>query len=492
MKMVLMNIDKFVLANHLQEVTDPILVGRGFKPTPEGILSTDIFGMDTHSRKTTFAYINLNCHLMQPLAYKTAIRIDRQIADIIAGTKNFAIDKSGYLVEDTEKGNTGSEWLYKVWDKIKFKESNSSTRKKRIKFLKSHTRDEIFQSKELVCPPFYRDINIQSTNKKKPSIHVVNSLYCRLIRLSNLLNQGMFTFSLHQSRAQMQETLVEIYDHFKGRCEKKRGLIRQQLLGKSVDYGARLVISATKFDANKPSEMVVDFEHTGVPLSHCVSLFSPFFIGWIKNFLYHEFESTGMKYPMYDSKSKEIKYIEIKDPLLQFSDNKISEMMDTFVHSQPHRFDPIYVETLDKKYPKIKIRFKGYELGKSDENMIREIETRGSRDFTLTDLIYIAAEDILKDKHVYITRYPMTNYMGTFPTKISIISTTDTVKIKYGDKIYNHYPLVEPGLDPMKVGMRFSEVVNVQNTYLASMGGDYDGRLLLSINPVKCGELLKA
>jgi hypothetical protein len=277
----------------------------------------------------------------------------------------------------------------------------------------------------------------------------------------------------------MQNTLVEIYDEFKARCEKKRGLIRQNLLGKSVDYGARLVISATKFTASKPSDMMVTYERTGIPLGHCISLFSPFFVGWIQEFFRSEFESTGNKYPIYMAKTKEVVYKEIKDPMVQFNDHEIEKMLDKFSHSPEDRFNPIYIELTDGTTAPI--RFRGFELGKSDEQATKEAEERGNRNMTLTDLMYLCAADVLKDKHVYLTRYPMTDYMGTFPTKIAVLSTVDTVRMQYGDKVYENYPKVEPNLPKQDIGKRFSEVVNLQNTYLSSMGGKQNCYLPIAI-----------
>lgn len=477
MRLALMNIDKFVAVNSLREVTNPILMDRGFHPTMDGILSTDIFGSTTESRKETFAYIKLNAHLLQPLAYKVIMRLDRRIESIIAGTKRYIIDKSGKFVENEEKGETGAEWLYANWDKVKFERNKSNIRNARIKFIELHKRDELFQSKAIVIPAFYRDINLKSDNKGKPSIHKVNQPYCRLIRLANMMEQGDFAFNLHFNRFQMQKTLVEIYDEFKSRVEKKRGLIKKGLLSKTVDYSARLVISATKFSADRPNNMLVDFKHTGVPLSYCISLFTPFFVGWVQNFFQREFELVGNKYPVYDSKTKQVVYCKPVDPLIQFNEDAVMEMIESYTHSHQNRFDPIYIKTTDPKHPQVQMRFKGYALdGKTDEQSIKEAESNpNARAMTLTDLFYLAAIDITEGKHIYITRYPMTDYMGIFPCGISVLSTNDTVHMKYGDKEYKFYPKVEMDCPKGKISTKFSEVLNMQNTYLRSLNGDYDG-----------------
>lgn len=403
MKIVLLNIDKFVKVNMLEEITNPIVMDRGFVPTSDGLLSTDIFGTTMMDRKQTFAYINLNCHVFQPLIYKMIRRMDRRIDQILSGSNTFKIDSKGNIVEDPS-GETGSEWLYKNWEKIKWAKNDSRIRSERIDLINTHTKDEIFQSKEIVCPAFYRDVNLQSSKAGRPSIHEINHPYSKLIRFASALNQGDFAFNLHYTRFMIQKTLVEIYDYFKNKIDKKKGIIKQNLLGKSVDYGARVVIGTANFTYNRMEDMPVNTYHAGVPLSYCISLFTPFFAGWIQNFFWNEFEIRGMKYPVYVKKTKEIKYVGIKDPTVQFNDEKVKDLMTKYIYSYSERFDPIIVETIDPDYPEIKLFFKGYTSDDKefDPNDVMKLLNR--RYFTLTDLFYIAASDICKDKHVYITR----------------------------------------------------------------------------------------
>ena len=195
MKVVLLDIDKFVKVNQLKEVTSPIILDRGYVPNPDGLLSTEIFGTSVKDRKETFAYIDLKCHLFQPIVYKTLLRLDRRIESIVAGTNTYSI-KDGQIVEDP-KGDTGVEWLYKNWDKIKWKRNESRIRSERINFLEGYSKNEIFQTKQIVCPAFYRDINLQSSKAGRPSIHEFNRPYSKLIRLASVLDQGDFAFNLN-------------------------------------------------------------------------------------------------------------------------------------------------------------------------------------------------------------------------------------------------------------------------------------------------------
>lgn len=470
MKEVLLNVDKFIALNELEEITNPIMLDRAKTPTPDGILSTQIFGASTKERRMTFAYIDLKCHVMQPIAYKTFKRLDRRIDSILSGSTRYSINKSGEIVED-ENGGTGADWLYANWSKIKFKENDSKIRNNRVKFFKVNDKEQIWQSKAIVCPAFFRDINLQDTSAGgKPSVHKINGPYVKLITLASLLDQGNFSFNLDNTKFKIQLTLVELYEEFKSRIEKKRGIIRQNILGKSIDYGLRVVISSPKFTANRPSEMQVDYFHAGVPLGHCIATFTPFFVGWIQRFFINEFEKAGNKIPYLNPKTGEVTMIEIENPLVQFNDDKVIEMMKLFKGSPQQRFDPITVKTTDPKLPEVLMMFKGrYVDDRHPENVFKD------RPMTLTDLFYMAAVDITKDKHCYITRYPIHNYFSSFPVGITVLSTVNTCKMEIDGVKYDFYPIVEYGLEPKEVPTRFTEVTNLSNVYLKGINGDYDG-----------------
>ena len=86
---------------------------------------------------------------------------------------------------------------------------------------------------------------------------------------------------------------------------------------------------------------------------------------------------------------------------------------------------------------------------------------------TMTDLLYIVAKDELADKHVYVTRYPLDNYNGQYPAKIELATTIHTKPMKFGERVYQFYPIIEG--DPTNA---FIESVGMSNTYLAELGGD--------------------
>jgi len=467
MQVDLFDIEEFIKINKLEEVSDPMLFVRGGIPSPTGLLSTDIFGVSINDRKTTYAYIDLQDYFIHPFIYKLLLRLNRNFSHIAHGTKKYIIDK-GVLVENEETGETGIRFLYNNWEKINFDKNNSMIRNERIDLLNAYKKNVIFTKYWLVIPAFYRDVNLQNIEKGKLSHHEINDKYSKIIRMASLLNNNnSFDFALISTKAKIQDTLVEIYDLLKGKLEKKQGLIRKNLLGKSIDYGSRAVISAPTFHTNKWDEMEIDLYHVGVPLGQCCSLFTPFIISWVKGFFRREFEKSGKQYLIIEN--GKLTPVELDNPELYFNDEYIKKQIDQFIFSYTDRFVPIElpVKGRDPKKP-VYMRFAGRIIDKDDP-------TEGSsldRNVTWCDILYQAAVDVCSDKMVYVTRYPITDYFGTFPSQITVLSTTETMPVFINGTVYPHYPKIDLSKNKDSVSTSFHDTVTMSNLMLKGLGGD--------------------
>lgn len=470
MKIDLFDFDEMVRVNNLKEVTDPVLFLKGTIPSPNGLLSTDIFGVSMKDRKTTYAYIDLGSKFLHPFIYKLLKRLNRNFESIVHSTKTFKIE-NGVLIED-ENGETGLAFLYKNWEKIVFTKNDSLMRNERVDVLNAYTKKELFCSKWLVIPAFYRDVNLQNMSKGKLSHHEINDKYARLIRLSSIVkSNNEFSYTLGTTTAKIQETLVEIYDLIKSKIEKKHGMIRKNILGKSIDYGGRVVISAPTFHSETYKDMPVDLYHVGVPLSYCCSLFTPFIISWVRNFFRREFEQIGQQYPILQ-KDNTIRYVKLKEPETYFDDEMIKKQIDRFIKAPIDRFKAIEVPVDDEKLDFINIKLTGRYYDEHNPEYEGSIFDRPA---TWCDILYQAAYDVCTDKHVYVTRYPIVDYFGTFPCKIHVMSTIETMPVMVNNKIYKYYPKIDLATSKEKVAISFLDTVTMSNVYLKGLGGDYDG-----------------
>lgn len=457
------NLNKFIRVNNLQEVTNPITFDSGRYPTKDGVLSYEIFGISgSYDRKTIFGYIDLKKKFLHPLIYNELKKMDRKIAQVVDGSGYFSINDKGELVEDNEKGHNGLQWLYKNFEKLKYAKNGSFQRDNRITMLNSMSKDEIFVDKWLCIPAFYRDVNISQMQNGKLGKDELNNMYVKLI---NLAQSGSSEFELMGviTENNIQKTLNQIYEYLIGYLDHKKGMIKQGLLGKTVDYSTRSVISAGRIAGNTMDDQIVKFTYTGVPLSHLCNLFLPFFQYEIRSWAEEVFSTVkqvkGNSGQMYD----------IVDGMAMFTPDAITKMISLYIKSPENRLDPIMVTIRNPK------------TGKTGKSALTIYQDDLGRRFTLLDLIYITAHKVCADKHLYITRYPVDNFQSIFPSRIKILSTYKTTKKTINNQYFEDYPVVDEVPDISKPPVTYIDTVIPHNTMLQALGADYDGKIFLTI-----------
>ena len=118
LKVDLIDPEKLIKVNDLQEVTNPVFFVRNGIPTSDGLLSNEIFGITKYDRANTFAYIDLYEAFLNPLIYKMWCKLDSNLKACIHGTKTFTINAKGELEEDPNGAN-GVSFIKKNIDKLK-------------------------------------------------------------------------------------------------------------------------------------------------------------------------------------------------------------------------------------------------------------------------------------------------------------------------------------------------------------------------------------
>lgn len=479
MELTLLDIDKLVNLNELKPVTNPVSFDKGLYPSKDGLFSEEIFGMTTAERKRTCAYIPLGKKFISPKAYLSLKQLDRKFCSVVDGSKTFSI-KDGVLVED-ENGDTGIDWLYKNWGKFDFKKTESHKRNQKIDTLTNSKKEEIFIDKFLVVPPFYRDVNLQQKAEGgNPRVPEVTGLYANIIRNANLLRSaGTFDIVSNAIVGKTQDLLVEVYNLWKSKLEKKYGYIRKFLLGKSVSWCSRMVITADVTNCDSPDDQVVDFWHTGVPLSNCISMAAPFIKYWVRRFFKTRLYDYKDAYPVYSKGLGKGVYVKLEDPEVYYNDDYIERQMNRFINSAGSRFDKVEIPVKQSEREKYKLgndpiymTFTGY---KANITTMEKTDDKVTRHLTWTDIFYLAAIDTTTDKHILITRYPFLDYLNTFMTKIHVLSTRNTAPMIINDVLYEHYPVVDLSLEQYKIESYFIDAFKLNPFYLAGIGGDYDG-----------------
>ena len=92
---------------------------------------------------------------------------------------------------------------------------------------------------------------------------------------------------------------------------------------------------------------------------------------------------------------------------------------------------------------------------------------------TWCDLLYLAAKQVIEDKMILITRYPIDSCYNQFPCGINVSSTVKTEPMLVNGKLYKHYPYIRKEFIGTNTTDKFIDTLNMSNLYLSSVGGDY-------------------
>ena len=468
MKISITDMDRLISVNKLEEVDSPRLFSSKMTFDNTGILSNEIFGVSKSDRRSTFAYISLRRKFIHPHIYQKVLKpMFKGIVFLVAGQKHYSV-KDGLIVEDQD-GWTGLEELYNHWDEIDWKKSKSSNITNK-QLMTNISKADVFIDKWLVIPPAYRDVTISGTVDSSDHVNELNTLYTRLISSVALIQQGgLFARTQFNTQLKIEENLVEIYDYLKNLISKKQGLIRKNLIGKSVDYGVRSVISAPTYNHDKFDDNIVDLEHTAVPISQCCSLFYPFIESWIHDFFTREIINDPNLITFCDGETKKEFTALIKDADVQFSEKAIKKMINDYCLNPDNRFKFI---TIDVEVP-IKNGTKtvtAYMMLKGKVISPNNAQAILKRFMTVTDIMYLACVECCEKRHVMVSRYPVGTDKGIYFSKINVQSTENHVHLIFNGKDYPRYPDIDLSTPADKVGIRFIDSLVQSNSHCDGMG----------------------
>lgn len=497
MKIDIFNINDFIRVNHCKEVTNPIFFNFDKTPSIGGLFDPEIFGYTTEERKNMFGYIDLKGKFIHPAIYKILNGRMGSIRDIISGIK-YAVVANGKIKivdEDFKGAQTGLSFIYDNFDQIDWineldeEEMASMDKKTRLKFIKSIKKDEFFVDKWLVLPPYYRDENTESSTMGD----IVNKLYKELLSKCKSLKSGFgFDSFGEEVKLRIQNLIKTIYDITLGPLtgksydeknnelvgDSKNSLFRRHVLGKFIDYTTSNVITApANSDAVDGDHLQAPFGHCLYPLRTVMSLFKPFFVHEVGDYL------TSVLSDLKASLYQQIKKIDMN----QFSADKVDKLLSKFIKSEYGIDDPIIYEFVGTDNTK-KGMYLTIEEYKTEQDA-REKKNAVVRPYTYFDLLYISALEIVKDKHCYNTRYPVANNQNIYPTRVKVASTTKTRKVwlRYPAEfdsepvLFENYPYIDFDGNKERKSSLYYELYNVMiigNGHLKSLGADYDGDMI--------------
>ena len=451
MRLNVANINRIIQVNNLPEVTNPIYLDSNMTPTSDGLYSYEMFGRANEpKRRLQFAWINLNRKFIHPFAYKAIKTTFRGIDSLVMGDQDFRIVK-GRLVK-ADDGDTGLDFFIRNRKAISFgQDEGTKSRRKRVGLLESLSNDEMFIDKFLVIPPFYRDINL---DRERLTTDEISDMYKRLISLCGSIDpKDEDPFTGHMTNFKVQTLLNELYGTLTKMLSGKRGVIRRSLLGKSIDYAARLVISGPKMDSNTHEEVQIPYGYIGIPLHVVLVMAFPFVLNRMESF-FSDFKNHSVCILGAGDKREKVETIQ--------------ETVDDMTTKSFERLVNLYARGTVNRTRPMEIRF---EKGKKTVDIASNL----GRPFTLTDFFFGIARRIVRNKHAMVTRYPLEDYRNIAPLKVRVLTLERTKEVKLRRETILDYPDLD-----MKnpEANRWIDSARPHPSYLPGWGGDFDGDMV--------------
>lgn len=443
----LYDIDKDIKLNQLKEVTSTQIFTTSNNYHSQGLFSEEIFGQTEDERAYRCAYIKLPIHVFNPGVAKTIIMRSGGIIKKMAYAEVRCNLVNGVLVADDNGQYTGIKDLYDIWDQIDIRKTLKSKNDNSLDILTKSPKRLIFNDKVLVVPPNLRRIVEKNGRQSKSEL---NSLYIKLLGLKSVTQYT--TTSVYKVYNNIQDTVIALYVYFNTYVGSKNGFFQRALLAKNTVGLARNVISCPSYKSDNPQ---VGIFRSGFPLHSICAMFEPFMKFYMKQIM--SYDSLCMIHPNQNEISRE-------NIINMYDDKMIDDLRKIYMLNPGSRFRPLYLDP-DNTKPII------FQAINAKDN------TQISRVFTLTDLIYLAAHQavIVPDRMVYVVRYPIGKYLGAFFTGAFLMSTIETTDIIFQNTEYKTYPLIDPNMSHDRVSTQFVDVVNMPNSRLVNIGGDYDG-----------------
>lgn len=449
----LFDIDREIKVNGLGEVKSQAI----YQNKSDGLFSEEIFGQTPDERKYRCGYIKLPIHVFNPSIAKTIIARSGGIIRKMAYGEVHCNIIDGVLTPSKDGKYIGLKDLYDIWDQIDIKKTLSTTRLQDvIDILTKSPKQLIFNDKVLVAPPEFRPIGEKNGRMVKSEL---NTIYMHILGLKSVTSHT--TSNVYQIYNKFQDAVVNTYTFINNYISGKNGFLQKNLLAKNTMWSVRNVISAPKYNSD---EVNIGIYRTGFPMHTVCSAFNPIITFQMRQFLSYNNLST-----IHPNKN-ELN----QNDIANIYDNKmISDLLHIYMKNPGSRFRILYLDPEETK----PILFEYFDV-KRNEKIVRPM--------TLTDAIYLCCYSsvVKSEKMMYTVRYPIGDYLGSFFSKVFLLSTNDTTKIVFQDESYGTYPMVDPKLPNSTVSTLFVETVTPSNSRLQQTGADYDGDTVKSIGMI--------
>lgn len=482
-KLVPFNIDLLILTPDLVKGIQPIQVMDIFAGSTrnfhdQGLFSTTIFGkVGDERRSRLYSYIDMRIDIFHPVIFKALCELKQVYGDLMSG-KGYAIwdDKvKDFIKSSPAEGDTGYSYFLKHFKEIEFEERDSDKRSFNIRLIKKY-RDNCLMSKLIVMPAGLRDYEVDQHGK--PTEDEINSYYRGVFSYANLITPAAIKMnpeSVDLTRYNIQLKVNTIYEYIKGMLEGKKKLILGKWASRRIYNGTRNVItslnnSPDRLDFNK----MVRTNQTVVGLYQYMKSILPLAIYKLRNgFLASVFKGAGEPLFLVNKKTFKKELVHVNSTYYDdwMTEEGLTKIIERFGE------EDLRHTTLKIGDYYLGLIYKGpdgtFKLFQDIDQLPVDRKKEDVSPVTFAELLYSEVFSDAETMPCFVTRYPLINFGGIYPSYVYLKSTVKgEIREQLNDNwqpfgiIANEFPIREA---------QFMNSMSPNRKHLGRLGADFDG-----------------
>lgn len=419
-----------------QVTSHEIFEGLGGNFHEKGLFSVEIFGrIGSTDRESRFGYIDLGLPVIHPVVYRNILKLKSFYEDIILGKAfaNYDPALRDFVPSNELEGKTGYTFFYDNWKKVEFASTKSGIRLNRLQLIDKY-KDNCTLGTFLVSPAAYREVELDAYGRT--TMDEVNEMYRRLLMQARDVpeyfgpNDDMSIYD--RKRVALQNTVLEIYNHYERLLSGKGGFIQSNWASRKVFDGTRNVISSLDTNAadldlpNRPK-----FKDVAIGLYQgAVSVKPKTIFGLRNSIIAGVFDSLTQSVELINKKTLKLVPVNVSTETIDrwttpggmekvINELKVVEQRSRAIEIEGHYLALVYLGPDDT-----------FKVFRDITEFPKELNREYIRPITYSELVYLAGLSMWNTTVGFVTRYPIENYNSSIPCRM-YLKTTVKGAIRY-------------------------------------------------------------
>jgi len=441
-----------------------------------GLFSTEIFGtVGSPERNSVFSYIPLPVPVLHPLIYKHIITTRSLYKEVMAGRKYAVYSKKerDLVVSTEQEGQTGYAFFMDVLGSLRLSDNGSDMRKFKLYMMATYGKPEYLMNDLLVMPAGMRDYKMGPDGR--PEEDEVNDFYRRVYSLGASLANIKITPSTISSvdavRFRIQEAILALYEHIVSSLDGKHRYIQGKWGTRGVLFGTRNVITPSISHMNNlVDDQYISLEHTTIGLYQYASAIAPVTMHKLHSTFVNRLfspESTAAYLVNPKSMKTEMVNVNVKERdkwvTLEGIMGIIASLSSEHTRGKDVMVSGKYLLLLHDDGKTVTPVF-------DTNTMPEDMDPKYLRPIRYYELFYIALLDTFDKYRGLLTRYPVINVGGIYPSKTyvktTVVSSQRVVRLNNVEIKALEYPDFKES---------YFDSLSPNHAYLDALGGDFDG-----------------